>query len=159
MVNNGWFRKYDYQGPYFHGLTAATKASQKNPLMATVDVTNESATAGSDSGYSSNTSTSQTQATTSTGECSLFAENIRKGRVNGLIANNLNELKIDIANGKGVYTKALSEIILCRGDQEKEVSQLLRAQYSELFSQKENLGNRIFERVMNQMGSTSSCYI
>ncbi len=145
MVNKGWLRTYKYGGPWFHGMTASTNDLQKSPLKATMQYTNESTTASSDTGYSSNTSTSQTQSTSSTGECHLFAYEVRKQRLDGLLAYNDKEVKEDIANVDGKFIAAVSELSLCREDLDKSFSLELSKNYSRLLEK----GKLSSEKILN----------
>jgi hypothetical protein len=135
MINQGWIKKYDYFGMYFHGLTVSLDGTKK---QGTSHVTTESqlqlTTGMFDPGLWTNTTTGTSQSTSSWGECSLFADYIRNERAKIFMAENYNELKKDIVRGEGEYLQAMSEIYLCRADKQAFVSEALRENYKSIFS-------------------------
>jgi len=158
MVNEGWYKKYKYQGPYFHGLSASIDAvKQKGIMFATFDFTSEGMTASSDPGLSTNISTASTQSVTSTGECSLFAYYLREQRIKAFLASNLTEVKYDIANGGGEYTKAIAELSLCRVGKEASVNSILTENYSEIFKDTDSAAKVMSSTIYAELVNDSRC--
>lgn len=114
MLNKGWYKKYKWQGmgeANTKAITGETKSS--NIISATTKITGEGTTAVFDPGYSTNVSVSNTQSTSSFGECSAFALKERKEQRDLYVAQNLEQIQIDVANGRGPHLETLSWFSLC----------------------------------------------
>ncbi len=123
LLNDGLWKKYKYMGMGESNMKACTNGTKKDgSSTATSDGTTEGTTAMSDPKYTSHVHTSQTQSTSSWGECSMFAnvERLKEDR-ELYIAQNETEVMIDLARGKGEHLKVLTFYSAC-----------LPAAYSEL---------------------------
>jgi hypothetical protein len=135
MINQGWFMKYDYFGLYFHGVTVSLDGTKNQGTShVTTEGSKQMSTGMLDLGLWTNSTTGTSQSTSSWGECSLFAEFIRKERMKIFMAENLNELKMDIASGSGEYLQAASEIYLCRHDKQQAMSEVFRGHFKKIFN-------------------------
>jgi hypothetical protein len=108
MINNGWFKKYKYQG--VDG--AAGNATTKDNFKGTSATSTEGSTASVDPKVWSNRSTSGIQYSSSWGKCSLFANEIRDNREKYFVQNK-DEILKDIATGQGEHVKVLASFSLC----------------------------------------------
>lgn len=123
LLNDGLWKKYKYMGIGESNMKACTNGTKQDGSSTAIsDSTTESTTAFSDPKYTSNAYTSQTQSTSSWGECSMFAnvERLKEDR-EVYIAQNETEVLIDLARGKGEHLKVLTFYSAC-----------LPAAYSEL---------------------------
>lgn len=109
MINNGWFKKYKYQG--VDG--AGGKATTKDNFKGTSATSTEGSTASVDPKVWSNRSTSAAQYSSSWGKCSLFGINeIRENREKYFVQNKDQILK-DIAAGQGDHVEVLASFSFC----------------------------------------------
>lgn len=128
MLNNGLWKKYKYGGMGEAYWNACTKGSKKDgTTRVTGDASTESSTTAVDTKYTSNVWTSQTQSTSSFGECSAFAqlEQLKKDR-DVYIAQNENEVLIEIARGNGEHLKVITFYSGCTTDAYSELSSNLQ---------------------------------
>ncbi len=110
LVNNGWFRKYQYQG-YDQPLTKGTK--RDGSIMASSAASTESSTAALDPKHWAVVSTSGSQGTSSWGECSLFGLQQIKENREKYISQNRSEVLRAIAVGSGEHLDVLASFSLC----------------------------------------------
>jgi hypothetical protein len=132
MLNNGMWRKYRYGGmgeAYWNACTQGTK--KEGSSTVTSDSSTEASTTAVDTKYTSNVWTSQTQSTSSFGECSAFAqaEQLKKDR-EVYIAQNEHEVLIDIARGNGEHLKVITFYSACAPEAYKELSSDLQRSIS-----------------------------
>lgn len=124
MLNNGMWKKYRYGGMGEYNMNLMTQGTKKQgSSTVTSDVTTESTTALSDPKYYSNVSTSQTQSTSSWGDCSAFAQvqQLKKDR-EIYIAQNEHEVMIDVARGAGEHLKVITFYSACAPEAYSELS-------------------------------------
>lgn len=133
MLNDGLYKKYTYGGIGEAFWNVCTKNSKREgSSTVTSDATTETSTMMVDTRYTSNVWTSQTQSTSSFGECSMFAqaEQLKKDR-EIYIAQNEPEVLIDIARGGGEHLKVITFYSACNPDAYKELSSRLQKSISE----------------------------
>lgn len=133
MLNNGLWKKYQYGGvgeAYWNACTQGTK--KEGSSTVTSDASTEASTTAVDTKYTSNVWTSQTQSTSSFGECSAFAqvEQLKKDR-EIYIAQNEPEVLIDIARGNGEHLKVITFYSGCGPEATKELGRNLQRTISE----------------------------
>ncbi len=133
MLNDGLFKKYTYGGvgeAFWNVCTRNTK--KEGSSTVTSDATTETSTMIVDTRYTSNVWTSQTQSTSSFGDCSLFAqaEQLKKDR-EVYIAQNEPEVLIDIARGSGEHLKVITFYSACNPEAYQELSSSLKKSISE----------------------------
>lgn len=110
LLNAGMWKTYKYAG-IDQPLTKATK--DVGVSKATSVTSTEGTTAISDPKYWSNVSTSETQSTSSFGDCSLIGfDNIKKMR-DFYFDQNSTELLAQIAKGDGEFLNVLTAYSLC----------------------------------------------
>lgn len=115
MLNEGMWKRYKYGGMGEYNMNVMTQGTKKQgSSTVTSDVSTESSTALLDPKYYSNVSTSQTQSTSSWGDCSAFAhaEQLRKDR-EVYIAQNEHEVMMDVARGAGEHLKVITFYSAC----------------------------------------------
>ncbi|MES2855916.1 MAG: DUF3015 family protein [Bdellovibrionota bacterium] len=125
LLNQGWFKKYQYQG-VDQPLTKATKSL--GSTKASTKVSTETSTASVDPGYWTKVSQSQTQATSSWGQCSLLGlKQIRENREKYFVQNKDEVLK-EIASGRGEHIGVLALFSFCAESARQEfATELQRA--------------------------------
>jgi hypothetical protein len=132
MLNDGLWRKYRYGGmgeAYWNACTQGTK--KEGSSTVTSDATTEGTTTAVDTKYTSNVWTSQTQSTSSWGECNAFAqvEQLKKDR-EVYMAQNEHEVLIDIARGNGEHLKVITFYSACAPEAYTELGSKLKASLS-----------------------------
>lgn len=128
MLNNGLWKKYKYGGVGEANINACTQGSKREGSSTVLsDGTTEASTASVDTKYTSNVWTSQTQSTSSFGECNAFAqsEQMKKDR-EIYIAQNESEVLMDIARGNGEHLKVVTFYSACPPEAYKELSSNLQ---------------------------------
>lgn len=133
MLNNGLWKKYKYGGmgeAYWNACTQGTK--REGSSTVTSDASTEASTTAVDTKYTSNVWTSQTQSTSSFGECSAFAqtEQLKKDR-EVYIAQNEYEVMIDISRGSGEHLKVVTFYSACAPEAYGELGTKLQQSISE----------------------------
>jgi hypothetical protein len=136
MLNNGLWKNYKYGGmgeAYWNTCTQGTK--REGSSRVTSDGSTETTTMMTDTKYTSNVWSSQTQSTSSFGECSAFAkaEQLKKDR-EMYIAQNEYEVRIDIARGSGEHLKVITFYSACAQEAYSELSTKLKKSVSEMDS-------------------------
>jgi len=161
LLNNGWFKKYKWAGvgeSNTKAITAETKSS--NFISAISKVTTENTTATVDPKYSSNVSTSQTQGTSSWGQCSLFALQERQEQRDLYVAQNLDQIKKDIANGNGHHLETLSWFSMCDESVNTQFNTELQKNIATLLVDNSKDFNAGIDKVIKSNQSLSEkCYI
>jgi len=161
MLNNGWYKKYKWAGmgeANTRAITAETKSS--NFISAISKITVENSTATVDPKYSSNVSTSQSQATSSWGECSAFALQERREQRDLYVEQNLDQIKKDVANGRGYHLEALSWFSLCEESVASEFNQELQKNMSAFLVNNSKEFNKNLDNILkNNNDLSTKCYI
>ncbi len=117
MLNDGWFKKYKFGGiaPSVHkAITQETKS--EGSTTATSNITTEGTTAVSDPGYTSNVMTSETQSSSSWGDCSLIALKLRQDQQIAYVEQNSITLEREISFGDGGHLDSLADFNFCETD-------------------------------------------
>lgn len=133
MLNNGMWKKYRYGGMGEYNANMITQGTKKQgSSTVSSDISTESSTAILDPKYTSNVSTSQTQSTSSWGECSAFAqaEQLKKDR-EVYIAQNRPEVMMDIARGTGEHLNVITFYSACAPEATAELSSKLQSTLAE----------------------------
>lgn len=128
MLNNGLWKKYKYGGVGEANMNACTQGTKKDGASTvTSDATTEASTTAIDTKYTSNVWTSQTQSTSSYGDCNTFAqvEQLKKDR-EIYMAQNEHEVLIDIARGNGEHLKVITFYSACAPEAYKELGLKLK---------------------------------
>lgn len=132
LLNDGLWKKYKYMGVGESNIKACTNGTKKDgSSTATSDATTESTTALSDPKYTSHAYTSQTQSTSSWGECSMFADvqRLKEDREQYIVQNE-SEVLIDLARGKGEHLKVLTFYSACPPTAYAELGKRIQYQMS-----------------------------
>ena len=128
MLNNGMWKKYRYNGIGEAHQNALTQGSKRDGASTASSHSSSEGTTGlSDPKYYSNVSTSNTQSTSSFGECNIFAQakDLRKDR-EVYMAQNKHEVMIDIARGNGEHLKVVTFYSACLPEAYSELSTRLQ---------------------------------
>lgn len=126
LLNNGWYKKYEYQGID----QPATKATKKHgSSIGTTKATTERSTATLDPKYWANTITSYGGYTTSTGPCAALASQDIVINRELYFAQNKEEVLKEIAIGNGEHLKVLAVFSLCDQDAYSRFAEKLQQQF------------------------------
>lgn len=133
LLNDGLWKKYKYMGVGESNMRACTNGTKKDgSSTVTSDSTVETTTAISDPKFTSHVYTSQTQITSSWGECSMFADVERMKQDRELyIAQNETEVLIDLARGKGEHLKVIAFYSACLPSSYEELGKSLKLRMSQ----------------------------
>lgn len=156
LLNNGLYKKYEYGG-IDQPLTKATK--KHGSSKGTSATSTEGTTALLDPKYWSNVSTSETQTTSSSGECNLFALNQIKESRELYIIQNRDELMVEVSKGQGEHLDVLATFSLCDKGATSNFKQSLQHETSELLKVKENFGRVIDSMVSSNEVLNKACHI
>ena len=154
LVNNGWFRKYKYQG-YDQPLTKGTK--QDGSIKASSDASTESSTAVSDPKHWSVVSTSGLQGTSSWGDCSLFGLQKVKDNREKYVFQNRTEVLRTIAIGDGEHIDVLASYSLCEKSAYKAFATGLQKRMSQ-FTNSNDFGSVIDRMIASDDLLRKSCF-
>lgn len=153
MLNDGMWKKYKWGGmgeSNANAITAETRSS--GPTTATSRISTEGTTAISDPVYYTNVSRSQTQSTSSWGDCSLFSLLERKLQREQYVRQNFDQIKKDIANGDGLHMETLSWFSLCDDQAQGSFNETLQKKFDQLGSSSES----DFSKNMDQIVAAST---
>lgn len=114
MLNNGFYKKYEFAG-IDQPMTKATK--KHGTTKATVVTSTEGSTAFLDPKYWSNVSTSGSQGTSSWGACSLIGLQRTLQIRENYFAVNKSEVLKDISKAEGEHLQALANLSMCDDNQ------------------------------------------
>lgn len=161
MLNEGLYKKYKWRGmgeSNSKAITAETKSS--NIVSASSKMTTEGSTASLDPKYSSNVSTSQTQASSSWGECSLFALQERKEQRDLYVEQNLDQIKKDISSGQGNHLQTLAWFSLCEDSAQAKFNQAMQEHMSDfLVTDSKELNKNIDGVIKGNAELSGQCYV
>lgn len=158
-------KKYKYGGmgeAYWQAITGGTKKDGSTKASSESSTT-EPTTMLLDTKYTSNVYTSQTQSTSSWGDCSLFAirKELKKLRKTYL-AQNLNEIKIEMARGKGEHLQVLTFYSICSKEAYTPLSKSIQRNFS-IIMQNKNHVNQLINHIDTTIKESSTlqkyCYI
>lgn len=159
MLNDGLYKTYKWGGmgeSNAKAITAETKSS--GPTTATSKISTEGTTALSDPVYYTNVSRSQTQSSSSWGDCSLFALRERKYQRELYVRQNFDQIKKDIANGDGHHMNTLSWFSLCDDDSQNHFNETLQEKFEQLGSASDtSLSSQIDSIIENSKALTGKC--
>lgn len=163
MLNNGLFKKYTYGGigeAYWNVCTQGTK--KEGASTVTSDASTETSTMTIDTKYTSNVWTSQTQSTSSFGECSAFAQlqQLKKDR-EIYIAQNETEVLIDVARGHGEHLKVITFYSGCLPEAHQELSSNLQKTFSghQTVPNSKTLASDIDAVILNSTSLKENCLV
>lgn len=155
LLNDGLYKKYEYGG-IDQPLTKATKRHGSSKGSSATST--EGTTALLDPKYWSNVSTSETQATSSTGECNLFGLNRLKEQRDLYIAQNRDEVLYQVVSGKGEHIDVIASFSLCDQDSFGQFSKALKSQTASLISARAEYG-AVINKAIRDSGLEKSCLI
>lgn len=161
MLNKGLYKTYKWGGVGEANTKAITGETKRtNPFSATSKISTEGSTAVVDPKYSSNVSTSGTHSVSSWGECSLFALQERKEQRDLYIAQNLDQIKKDIANGDGAHLEILSWFSLCEDSVIPEFNRTMQEKAGDLLvDQAAVLSQNIDNAIKGSKSLANKCYV
>lgn len=156
LLNNGLYKKYEYGG-IDQPLTKATK--RHGSSKGTSATSTEGTTALLDPKYWSNVSTSETQSTSSTGECNLFGLNQLKEQRELYFSQNRDELIADIAKGYGEHLQILASYSLCDEDKYHLFNNKLQERTGYFIRAENGYGELIDQTVAQSSDLSGVCHI
>lgn len=145
LLNNGMWKKYEYGG-IDQPLTKATKRHGSSKGSSATST--EGTTALLDPKYYSNVSTSETQATSSTGECNLFGYRKLKEVRELYIGQNKDELLAQMAQGGGEHVRVLASFSLCDNEAFSQFGKEIQTLTPGFIAREKNYGELIDSMVM-----------
>lgn len=151
MLNNGMYKKYKFAGvgeANTKAITGETKSA--GSFKATSHLSTEGSTVTLDPKYSTNVSVSNTQVSSSWGDCSLFALQERKIQRDLYIAQNFDQIKKDIANGNGEHMTTLAWYALCDDNAASEYSKTLQNNFEKLSSEQESSFSKVIDQTIEE---------
>lgn len=133
FLNDGWYMKYKWAGIGSAQQKAVTAETRRtNTTAATLKVNTQNTTASSDPKYWGNVTTSNAQFTSSWGPCSALGLQLRQQERELYVAQNLEEIKKDVANNKGGHLEVLSWFSMCEDSAVAEFNSKLQQAMPEL---------------------------
>ena len=160
-MNNGWFKKYEFGGIGDSNINAMTNASKKEgSSTASSHITTEGTTAVSDPGYSTNVSASNTQSTSSWGECNIFARKRLQEYQEKYIEQNHAQVLKQISLGAGEHLQMLAFFNICENETYANFEKELQKNYSDILVR--DGGKSIVKEIKKILNSNSNlrkaCY-
>lgn len=155
LLNDGLYKKYEYGG-VDQPLTKAVKRHGSSKGSSATST--EGTTALLDPKYWSNVSTSETQATSSTGECNLFGLNRLKEQRDLYFAQNSDEIMAEIAQGRGEHVSVLASYTLCDQDKFETFGRALQMKMKDFISEEQDYG-AIINQAISANSLEKNCYI
>lgn len=135
MLNDGLYKKYEWAGVGDYNINAMTKETKKSGSFSGYShISTEGTTAVSDPKYSSNVSTSQSQSSSSYGDCSMFGLEKRREQRELYLVQNFDQIKRDIAVGRGSHLDSLSWFSLCDDQSKTKFNKVLQENFAQLYS-------------------------
>jgi hypothetical protein len=155
FINNGWYKKYEYQGFDNPGTKATKKhGSSKGTSIASTERT----TATSDPKYSYNVTMSNVQYSSSFGPCSgLASSEIYKNRDNYYVQNR-DEILREAAKGEGEHIRVLALFSLCEEHSIDDFATHLQARTALLQKTETAAGRVIDAMVMDVPELKKTCW-
>lgn len=161
LLNKGLYKKYKFAGMGEANMKAVTgETKNSNIASASSKISTENTTVISDPKYYSNVSTSQTQSTSSFGECSAFALQERRDLRDQYVAQNLDQIKKDVAMGDGGHLEVLSWFSLCEDSALREFNEALQNNLAKLVSLEASAFSKNLDQVIRaDAGLAKKCYV
>ncbi|MBO9666414.1 MAG: DUF3015 family protein [Bdellovibrio sp.] len=161
MLNDGLYKTYKWGGVGDANANAMTGETKRtNSVSASSKISTEGSTAVLDPKYSSNVSTSETQSTSSWGECNMFALQERKEQRDLYVAQNLDQIRKDIANGSGAHLEVLSWFSLCEDQATSQFNQVMQNQMKRLLVGDARVMTQNIDQLIKDNNSLAQqCYI
>lgn len=131
VIGGAWFRKYEIAGPG-SGFITTRKSSSMSTVRISTDWSTEASTISTDSGVWTKYTTAPSQWISSTGACSLLAfhQNLFDREI--YIAENLEEIKTDLARGQGEHVNVLA-YLSCEDGVASQFRNALRENFETLY--------------------------
>lgn len=145
LLNKGWYKKYEYGG-IDQPLTKATKREGSSKGVS--ETSTEGSTALSDPKYWSNVSTSETQSTSSFGECNLFGLQKIKENRDSYIAQNSHRTLNEIAIGKGDHLDTIATFSLCEDQYFSAFAESLHTNMKSFLESKDQNYGSVVDRIV-----------
>lgn len=160
MMNDGLYKKYKWQGvgeSNANSITGETKS--QGTILASSKISTETSTAALDPKHWTHVSYSQTQSTSSTGECSAFALEKRALERDLYVAQNFDQIRKDIANGNGRHVQALAWFSLCDDSSQDDFAHELQRGYASLPSTPGGFGQGIDRLIGGAPSMSGRCVL
>ena len=130
-TSRAMLRKYNYKYVGPPGVSSRTSGQEGSSKVSSARST-QNVTMISDPGVSTGESTSSTEFSSSYGDCDYFGLNQRQIQREAFIAENLPELKRDIARGRGERLDILAYYSACNASATGQLAGALRSNYADL---------------------------
>jgi hypothetical protein len=135
MLNEGLYKTYQFSGfGESNGNAISGETRRSGSSTGSTNVSSDQSTAVLDPKHSTNVTYSNTQATSSFGDCSLFALKERRKQRDLYIVQNFDQVRKEIAQGGGLHTDTLAWMSLCDVDAQHDFNTLLQSHYEEIYT-------------------------
>ncbi len=150
MLNNGLYKTYRWQGINNRWPDLTNETKRNGSSNAYSEFTSENSTALLDPKYSSNLSSSLTNGTSSFGDCSLIALKERTHQRDLYIAQNFDQIRKNIAEGRGKHLEILSYMSLCEENAQSDFNTELQSGYEEIYTSKESTPSQSIDKIISK---------
>jgi len=154
MLNKGLYKTYKYGGVGEAAYNAITEGTKKDgsTVASSESSTTEPTTATFDPKYSTNVSRSETQSSSSWGDCSLFAmrEELLKQR-DVYITQNYHEILNETSRGQGEHLKVIAFYSLCEDSAALKLSSALQAKFADILATTTDQSSNKYSRIVDTL--------
>lgn len=159
VLNYGFLRKYEYIGIGEGNMNATTQGIKKDGSFQTSTQSySEQTTSSVDPGASTRRFLSTSQFSSSFGDCSLMAQREIREERDHYIAINLDELKKEMALGRGLHLETLASYSLCDVDANQELATQLQKNFRSMVDgDAKEVSNRISDIIRNHVVLQKAC--
>jgi hypothetical protein len=135
MLNEGWYKTYQFSGYGWANNDAITAEFRRaGSSTGSTNVSSDHSTALLDPKHSTNVTYSYTQGTSSFGECSVLGLRERRKQRDLYIVQNFDQVRKDIAVGRGLHMETLAWLSLCDVDAQHDFNSLLQSHYEDIYT-------------------------
>lgn len=151
MLNNGLYAKYKWGGiGPANSKAARSEIERVGSARASTNTSVEASTALLDPKYYSNVTTSDTQSTSSWGSCSLVAiRNLREKR-DLYVAQNIDQIRKDMANGAGGHLDVIAWYSLCEDQVLFKLNTTLQNNFDTFDAKSASQFNQTYDKLVSQ---------
>lgn len=155
QYKDGWLKKYEHKGN-----TWGANTKKHGLLSSTIGAYLESTTSSVDPGVTTNKAMSSVQFTSSWGECAavemFYVKNFRKN----YIEQNLDEVKKEIAMGRGRHVETLAHLSGCRHADSAVWSQTIQSLTPAIYDLKDGaaIGSQIDSMILKNSDLSQKCW-
>lgn len=159
-MKKGLFRQYEVKYSSIEFISFKTSSEEGSMKVSSASSTQNS-TMSLDPGITTGQTQSATQFSSTYGDCSIWASNDRWMRREFYIAENMGNIRSDVAKGDGEYLDTFLFLTGCPAEAKGQFSNLLHRQYSSLFNNEEywGLGSDVDQLMQQDAVLRSTCNV